>query len=259
MLRSIWIGFDPREGSAFAVAKHSLRRHLNVPIPIRGLVLSELQASGLYSRDVAVHVNPLTGDRQLYDPISAAPMATEFAISRFLVPHLANKLMRNVSGRSQPQSWALFVDSDVLSRSSVEEIFKEAELHPEYAVMCVKHSFNPPEGIKMDGQAQVRYARKNWSSVMLFNVNHPANASLTPELVNALPGRDLHRFCWLADNEIGELATGWNYLVGHHTSNDAPAPALVHFTDGIPTMRGYEDCEFADEWRAELALWAARG
>lgn len=94
---------------------------------------------------------------------------------------------------------------------------------------------------------------------MLFNVNHPANASLTPELVNALPGRDLHRFCWLADNEIGELETGWNYLVGHHTPDDAPVPALVHFTDGIPTMRGYEDCEFADEWRAELELWAARG
>jgi len=34
-------------------------------------------------------------------------------------------------------------------------------------------------------------------------------------------------------------------------------PAIVHFTDGIPTMAGYEDCAFADEWRAELERWAA--
>jgi hypothetical protein len=27
----------------------------------------------------------------------------------------------------------------------------------------------------MDGQAQTRYARKNWSSVMVFNCDHPAN------------------------------------------------------------------------------------
>jgi hypothetical protein len=107
----------------------------------------------------------------------------------------------------------------------------------------------------MDGQAQTRYARKNWSSVILWNVDHPANKALTIELVNSVPGRDLHRFCWLEDDLIGELHPKWNWLVGH--SDPEIDPAIVHFTDGIPTMQGYEDSEYADEWRAELERWAA--
>lgn len=88
----------------------------------------------------------------------------------------------------------------------------------------------------------------------MFNVAHDANKAITLEMLNALPGRDLHRFCWLEDDEIGELGPEWNYLVGH---SQADKPHLVHFTDGIPSMAGYEDCEFADEYRAELEMWAA--
>jgi len=39
----------------------------------------------------------------------------------------------------------------------------------------------------MDGQVQSKYARKNWSSFMIFNCHHEANQALTPEMVNALP------------------------------------------------------------------------
>jgi hypothetical protein len=49
---------------------------------------------------------------------------------------------------------------------------------------------------------------------MLFNCDHPSNKKLTVEMINTLPGRDLHRFCWLEDDEIGELDPGWNWLVG---------------------------------------------
>jgi lipopolysaccharide biosynthesis glycosyltransferase len=168
-------------------------------------------------------------------------MATEFACSRFLVPRLAQS------------GWALFMDCDMLVRTDLLKLFNQAD--PDKAVMVVKHNHQPPEGIKMDGQAQTRYARKNWSSVILWNVEHPANAALTMELVNTVPGRDLHRFCWLEDDLIGELHPKWNWLVGH--SDPEVDPAIVHFTDGIPTMHGYEDCEYADEWRAELERWAA--
>ncbi len=168
-------------------------------------------------------------------------MATEFAISRFLCPHLAGS------------GWAIFMDCDMLVRSNVEQLFKL--LDPSKAVMVVKHNFQPPEGIKMDGQLQLRYARKNWSSVCAFNASHPANAALTVEMVNTLPGRELHAFSWLEDKDIGELDCSWNWLVGH--SNPEVEPDICHFTDGLPTMSGYEDCAFADEWRAELELWAA--
>jgi hypothetical protein len=32
---------------------------------------------------------------------------------------------------------------------------------------------------------------------MVFNCDHPANRALTLDLINTVPGRDLHRFCWL--------------------------------------------------------------
>jgi lipopolysaccharide biosynthesis glycosyltransferase len=236
MDHSIWIGFDPREAAAFAVCRHSIDRRMTQQIPVRGLVLSKLQAEGLYTRPIEFYENG-----QLKDVLSDAPMSTEFAVSRFLTPLLAK------------EGWALFMDCDVLVRESLCRLFEIA--NSKYAVMVVKHQHNPDYGVKMDGQIQTRYARKNWSSVMLFNCEHPANKALTLEMVNTLPGRDLHRFCWLDDEEIGELDPCWNYLVGHTKAED---PKIVHYTDGIPTMRGYEHCEYADEWRAELERWASQ-
>ncbi len=234
MRRSIWIGFDPREADAFAVARQSVRKRLNTPIPIRGLVMSDLRRKGLYSRPTSIR------DGRLWDDISDAPMSTEFACSRFLVPHLA------MTG------WALFMDADMLARTNVERLFEQCR--DSKAVMVVKHRHEPVEGVKMDGQLQTVYARKNWSSVMAFNVDHPANRSLTVEMVNTVPGRDLHRFCWLEDKHIGELDASWNYLVGH--TDPEIEPDIVHFTDGVPSMPGYENSEYADEWRAELEAWA---
>lgn len=235
MKQSIWIGFDPRETDAFAVARHSIERHCNTPIPVKGVVLTDLRNGNLYDRPTSRR------EGRLWDDISDAPMATEFACSRFLVPILAKS------------GWALFLDADMLVRRDIARLFALAD--PSKAVMVVKHDHQPPEGVKMDGQAQTRYARKNWSSVMLFNCDHPANRALTVELVNSVPGRDLHRFCWLEDGQIGELPAEWNYLVGH--TDGVEDPAIVHFTDGVPSMAGYEDCEFADEWKAELRAWAS--
>lgn len=232
---SVWVGFDPREAAAFAVCRNSIIRHLTQPIPIRGIVLSELQRKGLYRRPVERR------GEQLWDPISAAPMSTEFAISRFFTPILARS------------GWALFMDCDIMARGSLARLFEQA--NPKHAVQCVKHVHEPDYRVKMDGQAQTRYARKNWSSVMLFNCDHESNKTLTVDMLNIVPGRDLHRFCWLNDDEIGELPPVWNYLVGHTETDEEPQ--LVHFTDGIPSMRGYENCEYADEYRRELELWAA--
>lgn len=235
MAPSIWIGFDPRETDGYAVTRLSIERNINAPYPIRGLVLDSLRAESLYWRPTQMR------DGRLWDEISQAPMATEFACSRFLVPMLAHS------------GWALFVDCDVLVRKNLDKLFTLC--NPQKAVMVVKHDHQPEQSTKMDGQAQQPYARKNWSSVCVFNCDHPANKALTIELVNTVPGRDLHRFSWLSDDLIGELPVTWNWLAGH--SDPEIDPALVHFTDGIPRMAGYENAPYADEWRAELARWAA--
>ncbi len=224
---SAWIGYDSRMPVAFAVAKYSLRQWERY-IPVNGLVLSDLQRRGLYRRPTQIQ-----NQHQLWDVISNAPMSTEFSISRFLVPHLAGTGM------------ALFCDSDVLFRESVSRLFEMAV--DGKAVYCVKHEHDPKQVTKMDGQIQTRYSRKNWSSVMLFDCDHPSNQKLTVDMVNTLPGRDLHRFCWLEDDEIGELPPQWNYLVGQGKMLRAPA-SIVHFTEGLPDMDGYGEQEYADVW-----------
>ena len=240
--RSIWIGYEPRELDAYVVARHSLAKHISANVPVRGVVLSDLVARGLYRR--AWH---RTAGRMI-DHISDAPMSTEFALTRFLVMRLA------ISG------WALFMDCDMLVRRDLMKLFALAD--PSKAVMCVKHEHAPKERVKMDDQAQVLYARKNWSSVMLFNCDHPSNQKLTVEMVNTVPGRDLHRFCWLADDDIGELAPEWNYLVGYTTG--VADPKIVHFTSGIPSMQGVllnsgqelsSNVEYAEEWNEALLEW----
>lgn len=236
---SIWIGFDPREAAAFAVARHSIKRRMTQQIPVYGLVLPDLQARGLYTRPL--EMRPSAVDRLvMWDVLSDAAMSTQHANARFLVPCLARS------------GWAAFLDGDILCRGNAARMF--TGLDESKAVYCVKHSYEPPAGTKMDGQSQTRYARKNWSSVMIFNCDHPANRALTLEMVNTLPGRDLHRFCWLEDDEIGELGQEWNWLVGH--SDPAIDPKIVHFTEGLPDMPGYKDVPFAEEWNAELRCWA---
>lgn len=238
-MKQIWIGFDPREADAFAVCRDSIRRRLTQPIPIKGLVLQDLISKGLYPRGTG-----RTPNNQLYDPISQAPMSTEFAISRFFVPYL-----------SDYTGWAVFMDCDMLCRTNLVRLFEG--LSTEKAVHCVKHDHVPGEMMKMDGQLQTRYARKNWSSFMVFNCEHPAHKLLTIDELNSLPGRELHRFCWLEDKDIGELDVSWNYLVDETKVDDEMFyPNMVHFTKGGPWMNGYEDVEYADEWKEALKEWA---
>lgn len=218
------------------MARYSIER-FNRIIPVRGLALDQLVADGLYSRPMEFKAGR-EGSRQMWDVISDAPMSTEFAISRFLVPHVAK------------YGWALFLDCDVLCFENVSNLFALAD--DSKAVMCVKHQHVPQEGTKMDGQIQTAYDRKNWSSVMLFNCEHPSNSRLTLDLINGVPGRDLHRFCWLEDDEIGELPKKWNYLVGHDNRKSVPDPAIVHFTNGLPDVDGREMQEFSVNWHKYL-------
>lgn len=239
MKRTVFIGWELREAAAYAVARESVRKHLSKRIPIRGLILERLQEQGLYTRPMQRFSG--AQDERLWDVISDAPCSTAFANSRFLVPHIA------------PKGWALFMDCDMLVRADLTKLFDS--LDPKYAAYCVKHDFQPRPGIKMDGQLQLPYPRKLWSSFCVWNVGHPANEALTLEVVNQTPGRDLHAMFWLKDEEIGDLGQEWNWVPGHSPKDIDPK--CVHFSEGGAWLRAYEDVEFSDEWREVLMEWAA--
>ncbi len=231
----VFVGWDPRDAKAHRVCEHSLRRRASIPVDVRSVVLDDLRDAGLYTRPTERR------GQRLWDVISEAHMSTEFAISRFFAPLLAAQA--GVRG-----GWIAFCDCDFLWLGDIVELLAAAD--PQKALCCVQHRYEPGEAIKIDGQVQAQYARKNWSSLMLFNLAHPAHRRLTIEMLNGVPGRDLHRFCWLSDDEIGALPPDWNWLEGTSVVGKEP-PRAVHFTRGGPWVAGWEDVQYADLWRAE--------
>lgn len=223
----VFLGFDPNEMRAHNVATTSLLERSNRDqLQVNRLCRITLQ--GQYTRPTTRMPNG-----QLFDELSGAPMSTEHAIARFFVPYLCGY-----------QGWALFTDGDVLFREDVRHLFDLAD--DRYAIQVVQHRPLLEEGQKKAGQIQQAYPRKNWSSVMLWNCQHPANIALTTDVCNIWPGRELHAFTWLDDELIGVLPERWNYLVGVNPIQ--PDPAIVHYTLGTPDTAGCEDVHFADEW-----------
>lgn len=228
----VFIGYDESEPEALEVARSSLLCRASGPLDITPLDLRRLAACGLLRR-------PTDRRGQRYDILSNAPASTDFAISRFLVPILAQS------------GWAAFLDGDVIALDDISKMFALAD--ERYAVMCVKHTQQGAEATKMDGQAQTRYPRKNWSSVMLFNCDHPGNRRLSLNDVQERRGFDLHQFYWLADSEIGELPQRWNWLVG--IESEPTDPAIAHFTLGGPFTPGWRGGDYDHLWHKERQTW----
>ncbi len=233
MAESVFIGWDRRQVEAYNVCKFSLERRSSVPLQITPLMIQAQRHQRNFWRRQRVI------DHKRLDLEDNKPFSTDFAFTRFLVPHLMDF-----------RGWALFCDNDFLFLSDVENLFDLRD--DRYAVQCVKHSYAPTETVKMDNQVQSVYPRKNWSSLVLWNCAHPANKGITPVEVNTKPGSWLHGFEWLQDDEIGGLPESWNWLEGH--SDMGMEANAVHFTRGGPWVQAWEDCDHAEDWIKERAL-----
>lgn len=217
----IYIGYDPVESIAWHVMAHSIFSRSSKPVALIPLNLENLK--DIYTRD--------------RDP----KQSNEFSYTRFLVPYL-----------NDYKDYALFFDCDMMLRVDPSTIFDEIQKDPDKAVYVVKHDYQPRDDIKYLNSVQYKYPRKNWSSAVVWNCNHPKNKKISPEFVNTATAMDLHRFTWLDDNDIGKLDVKWNWLVGEY--DDAPADVKnVHWTVGGPYFKEYKDADFAEEWFREQA------
>ena len=218
---TVYIGWDSREPIAADVCKHSILKHASIPVDIVMLKQDELRKRNLYWRDI--------------DKLAS----TEFTFTRFLVPELNNF-----------EGTAIFMDSDMILTTDIAELI--AEVDPKKAISCVQHDYTPPEGVKMDGQRQLAYPRKNWSSMVVWNCAHPANKQVTKELVNdpEITGAYLHRFSWLKDHYIGLLGPQWNWLVDWYVEGRDGSPLLLHYTEGGPWFANHQNCGYADLWNS---------
>jgi len=216
---TVYIGWDSRESIAAEVCKYSILKHATIPVDVVFLKQDELKMRGWYSRDV--------------DKLAS----TEFTFTRFLIPEL-----------NQFTGTAIFMDCDMLVLDDIATLLQQVKKSK--AVTCVHHDYTPEEGIKMDGQVQTVYPRKNWSSMVVWNCGHKANKHVTKELVNnpLTTGKYLHRFSWLLDKDIGSVGAEWNWLVGWYKESKTNKPSIIHYTEGGPWFEDYQDCEYSDIW-----------
>lgn len=157
--------------------------------------------------------------------------STEFAYTRFLVPHLCGY-----------KGYAMFCDSDFIWRDSPELMTPWIEDDP---VSCVQHPKMEVACTKFRGNKNEWYYRKWWSSMMVFNCEHyDVVENLTLENVNSKSPAWLHRMQWASS--IGRIPREYNHLVRYY-DYDKSAVA-IHFTEGTPMYREYRNDDYADEW-----------
>jgi lipopolysaccharide biosynthesis glycosyltransferase len=208
---NLFVGFDPREAVAYHVFCNSIIQNTSVPVQITPLVLSQLQ-----------EFNETHDDR-----------SNDFVYSRFLTPYL-----------SDFKGWTIFADGDMICQGDLKELIDMAD--PSKAVMVVKHDYQTKATQKYLGNINENYPRKNWSSVILWNCDHPKHKILTPDFVSKQTGKFLHRFSWLDDQDIGELPLEWNWLANEYRVNREAK--LIHFTLGTPCFKDYKNSDMADIW-----------
>src|SRR3989442_10625117 len=195
----VQIGYDPRESVAFYTLAHSIFARSSIPLSIAPLMRRHL--GHLYTRP------------------RGPTEATEFSLTRFLVPAL-----------SDYRGWSIYMDCDMLCRADIAGLAALIERQADKAVLVCHHDYVPKTERKFLNQVQTKYPRKNWSSLMLFN-NERCTA-LTPAYINSASGLELHRFGWIDDRLIAALPLEWNWLVGEYPHN--PDAKIAHFPRGGP-------------------------
>lgn len=213
----VYIGYDPREAVTWHVLAHSILARSSGPVEICPISLANLK--GIFTRP------------------RSPEQSTDFAYARFLTPWLAGS---DVS---------IFMDSDMLCRCDIWELYACAKADPYMDVLVRKHDYQSKVTTKFLGSKQTNYPCKNWSSLMVFNGHRSAVRRLTPEFVNKASGMELHQFKWT--DAVGDLPIEFNHLVGEFPPNSSAK--IVHYTLGSPCFRQYQGCEFSSEWFEELS------
>jgi len=210
MIRII-TGFDQREAVAFHAFYQSIITNSSTLVQITPLAINTLRE---------YRETHLDG-------------SNTFTYSRFLTPYLCNF-----------EGWAIFADGDMVCQADITELWNLRD--ETKAVLVVQHDYETKQTIKYFDQPNADYPRKNWSSLVVFNCGHSSNKVLTPAFINSRDGAFLHRFSWLADEEIGELNLDWNYLAIEYAPN--ANAKLIHYTLGTPCFEEFKSTELSEIW-----------
>jgi lipopolysaccharide biosynthesis glycosyltransferase len=213
---NIIVGFDQREAVAYHVFCQSVLQKASAPV----------QFLPLMSKSIP-------GYKECHGDGSNA-----FTYTRFLSPWLMDY-----------KGWTIFADGDMVCNEDIVNLWNLRD--PSKAVQVVKHSYKTKFHEKYLGNINEDYPKKNWSSLILWNCEHPKNKQLTPELIQNKDGAFLHRFEWLDESEIGDLPTSWNWLATEYENNSHAK--LIHYTLGTPCFKQYKGADMAEYWHSVLS------
>ena len=210
-LNNVFVGFDQKEAVAYHTFSQSLIDKSSIPLSITPLSENNLN----------------NYDEQHSDGTN------KFTYSRFLVPFLMDYT-----------GWAVYFDGDMICMKDIKELIENID--QDFAVLVVKHDYKTKQNQKYFGQKNENYPRKNWSSVIVWNCEHPKNKILTPEFIGSKDGAFLHRFHWLKDSEIGEINKKWNWLAIEYPKIEDPN--IIHYTLGTPCFEEYKNTSMSEYW-----------
>ena len=208
---NIVVGFDQRE----AVAYHAFTQ-------------SVIEKSSLPVSFIPLAINTLYEYKETHNDRS-----NDFVYSRFLTPFL-----------NDFRGWAIFADGDMICQADIKELWDLRD--DTKAVLVVKHNYQTKSFKKYLGNINENYPKKNWSSLILWNCEHPKHKILTPEYIAKQTGKYLHRFSWLNDHDIGEIPKEWNWLAIEYPVN--LEAKLIHYTLGTPCFKDFRETDMATKW-----------
>jgi len=208
---TVVVGFDQREAIAYHSFCQSILEKSTIPVQFIPLAINSLYFYIENHNDGS----------------------NNFIYSRFLTPYICDF-----------KGFAVYADGDMICNADILEL---ADLFDtSKAVQLVKHEYKTKRSIKYFGNENKNYPRKNWSSMVIFNCQHPANSVLTPQFIQEHDGAFLHRFQWLQDDEIGELDSTWNYLAIEYKPRKEAK--LIHYTLGTPCLEDFKNTEMSEIW-----------
>ena len=213
---NIYIGYDSTHNGIEKVSKKSLETSIHRSIGGGHLVnYSEFEPEIKF-----LDVSKIPEYTRPYENQS-----TWFTYSRFLIPYLENY-----------EGFSLFIDDDFIFQKNPLTMFYY--LNMDDAVACIKYPQIKHDEKKFNGEVNIDYPCKLWSSMMFFNNGHPDCKKLTPEVVNTWTGQQLHQFEWT--DKISAIPEKYIFTEGYDDPEVKWDFAGVHYTRGGPWIDGMD-------------------
>lgn len=211
---TIYIGYDSKMNDLEEISKFSIEK-----------TIKDAHTSGTFGEYIKFmpEIKFLDYDKIPEYNREYANQSTAFTYSRFLIPYLENY-----------EGFSLFVDNDFIFTKNLLTMFYY--LNPEDAVACIKYPHYDHDVTKFDGEINIDYPCKLWSSMMFFNNGHEDCKKLTPEVVNTWTGKQLHQFEWT--DAISEIPQKYIFVEGYDNPEEKWDYTGIHYTRGGPWIDG---------------------